>query len=589
MSDAFNVSNTSFSGSGTLRLSGLSSGIDLQAAINAIMAAKRQPAVNYERKIAANTGKIEAFQDLKTISTAYTGVLNKLRGQVGFFADSVFDSKVSFTSSRLAVGAPPGSVPAAADSVLGVSVSKKAQPARHTVSVVQLAQAHQFRTDAVTSRTASLDSLGFTQGDFTINGQTINLDADDNLVDLRDKINNANAGVTASIVSVSPTEHYLVVNAKDTGAAAQIDLAGGNAVTDSLGLTDTGAIKNELLAAQDAIIRVNNLGVDISRSSNKIDDVLDGITLNLFSADPNTEIVIDVENNLANVKQTIQEFVDVYNLMKDFVDDQRAKTVRQEGQAAEFGALAFDQTLRSLNQRLSQIIGQSVAGQPDGFASLGQIGITMDNNFRLTIDDGVLDNKLLTGLDNVKRLFEFQATASDSRVQITGFNANVQPGTYYVNLGGTDADGNLISGNINSAPGVGLGGADNGSLSINGVIATSTLLTGANGLNFGFNGGTNAPGVDGIQITVSRGLADQLFSLIDEFGKAATGTIDKNIQNLTTQNEQMTERVAAIDSRLEITRASLTARFVAMEQAIAQSNSLMDSLRAITQSQNSDR
>ncbi|MBI1363349.1 MAG: flagellar filament capping protein FliD [Proteobacteria bacterium] len=581
-----NVSNTSFSSSGTLQFSGLSSGIDIQAAVNSIMAAKRQPAVNYENKIAANNDKISAFGQLKTITSAFSDILNKLRGQVGFFKDSVFDSKVSFTSSRATAAAPVGHSASSADSILGVSVSKKAQVGRHTVEVVQLAQQHQIRSDAFTSKTTDLQTLGFTTGNISINGKNIVVDPSDTLTDLKDKINTSNAGVTASIVSVSGTEHYLVFTAKNSGSAAAIDFAGGNAVTDSLGLTNAGAVKNELAAAQDAIIHVDNLGVDVIRSSNTISDVLDGVTLDLFSAEPDTEVVIDIENNLQDVKQSVQDFVDAYNLLKDFIDDQRSKQVRTDGGDEEFGPLAFDQTLRSINQRLAQIIGASVAGQPDGFSSLGQIGVTMNSDFRLEIDSGELDSKLLSNLEDVQRLFEFQATTSDSRVTVTGFNANVQAGTYYMSVGGTDVNGDVTSANIGTVAGAGIGGADDGSLSVNGIFATGTAVTGANGLNLAFNGGPNAAGVDDIEITVSRGLADQLFSLIDEFGKGVTGTIDKNIAALTDQNDQLNDRVVAIDTRLEITRASLTARFIAMEQAIAQANSLKDSLNAITQSQN---
>jgi flagellar hook-associated protein 2 len=588
MTDTLNVSNTSFSDSGTLQFSGLSSGIDIQGAVDSIMAAKRLPAVRYEQKISTNTGKIAAFNDLKTITTAFTDILNGLRGQTGFFAESVFDSKVSFSSSRSAATALPGHVPSSAESILGISVSKTAEPGQHTVEVVQLAQSHQLRTDAFTSKTTDLQTLGFTPGTFTINGETITLDADDTLTDLKGKINASNANVTASVVSVSSTEHYLVLNSKDTGSAAAIDFAGGNGLTDSLGLTNAGVVKNELRVAQDSIIRADNLGVDIVRSTNTIDDVFSGVTIDLFSAEPDTEIVIDIENNLADVKQSLTDFVDAYNLLKDFVSDQRSKTVRTEGEDAEYGALAFDQTLRSIDQTLSQIIGSSVAGQADGFASLGQIGIKMNADYRLEIDDGVLDNKLLTGLDNVQRLFEFQSTTSDSRVSVTGFNANVQAGTYYLSTGGTDANGDLISANIGTVMGAGAGGADDGSLTLNGIFANGTASTGANGLNLAFNGGASTAGVDDIQITVSRGLADQLFSLMDQMGKAAVGTIDKNITSLAQQNDQLTERVATIDSRLEITRTSLTARFIAMEQAVAQSNSLMDSLAALTQQNNNN-
>jgi len=359
-----------------------------------------------------------------------------------------------------------------------------------------------------------------------------------------------------------------------------------NGVLESLGLTSGGAVANQLTTAQDAIIRADNLGVDIVRDSNTIDDVFTGITIDLFSAEAGTEVVIDVENNLADVKQSLVDFVDAYNLLKDFIDDQRSQVVREEDGEPEYGALAFDQTLRSISQELAQVIGASVPGQADGFASLGQIGITMNNEFRLEIDDGVLDNKLLTGLDDVQRLFEFQSTVSDSRVSVTGFNSNTVAGTYYLSIGGTDAAGDVTSANIGTVQGAGAGGADDGTVDLNGLFINPNNITGANGLNFAFNAGASAPGVDDVEVTISRGLADRLFSLIDRVGRPVTGTIDQNIKELTGQNEELENRVTQIDQRLEITRASLTARFIAMEQAVAQSNSLLASLSALNQQNN---
>lgn len=581
---------------GSSQILGLSSGINTQQIVEAMVAARRQPAVQLESKITANTARVDALSELSTIIKDIKASLEGLRGSSSFFADSVFDNKVAFTQSRASATAAPGHVPSAADSLLGISVTDKAQPGVHTVEVKQLARAHQLRTDAVSDKGATLASQGIALGTFDINGQTITVDGDDSLLDLRDKINASGAGVTATVVSASATQHYLVINAKETGTVNSIDFAGGTAISDSLGLTDgVGGIKNQLQAAADAIIEVDNLGVDVVRASNTFDDVIEGVTIDLFRAEVDTEVEIEIENDLGAVKQNIIDFVDAFNALKDFVDDQRTEKVRTEGGEAEYGALAFDTTLRSLTTQINQLVGQAVPGQPSGAQTLGQVGIELNANYRLEINDDTLDNQLLTNFDNLKTLFEFNFTTNDSRVSLGGFNGQTagqvdgagNPIPYYLNVGATDASGNILSANIQTTAGAGAGGAADGTTTVNGTQITALDTTSADGLRLFYNGGVSQPGVNDIEFTVTRGVADQLFYILDRYvSDTGGGTISDNIQSIQKQNDGYTKRIADIDARVELFRARTVARFAAMEQAVATANNLKESLSSAFESAN---
>ena len=572
---------------GNTQLLGLSSGINTQEIIQALVAARRQPAVQLENRIAENDARLQAFGELKGLVKDVKDSLNVMRGRVGFQVDSVFEQKISFAQSRAAATAPVGHTVSPADQILGTSVSNRAQPGTHVVEVRQIAKSNQLRTDAVTDKIAALSGQGFSTGNFTLNGETINVDGDDSLLDLRDKINASTAGVSASIISASPTEHFLVLNAEDTGVANAIDFAGGNAVTDSLGLTDgAGNVKNELQAAQDAIIRVNNLGTDIVRSSNTFDDVIDGLTLDIFKAEPDTEVVVEIESDLGAVKENIIGFVEAFNALKDFADDQRIEKPRTEGGPAEFGPLAFDTTLRSMIARMNQLVGQSVPGQPDGFATLGQAGIDFTDNFRLEIDDDVLDNRLLTDLNSFRGLFEFGFQASDSRVRLAGFNGSASgltdgsgnPLPLYMNVGPTDASGNILSANFQTTAGAGAGGASDGSAAVNGKLVTG-LSGNAEGLQVFFDAQASDPAVNDVELTVTRGIADQMFFALDRYlSQGGSGEILSNEQNIQQQSENFNRRILDIEARVELFRQRQVQRFAAMEQAVLQANSLQESL-----------
>ena len=586
---------TSING-GSTQISGLSSGINSQQIIDALVSARRAPAVKLEDNISKNNDKLTALGDLKSKVTDLTTALSTLRGDVGYFSKSVFDNKVSYATSALNGSAAPGQVASSADSILGASVANNAQVGKHVIEVTALAKANQLRTDAVTSKTDSLQSQGVATGTFTLNGKTITIGADDSLTDLRNQINLSDSGVTASIVSASSTQHYLVLTSSDTGTVNTIDFAGGTAVSDALGLTTGGAVKNELQAAADAVIRVDNLGVDIVRSSNTIDDVIEGVTLDIYKAEPGTDVNLEVSNDLGAVKDAITSMVDAFNALKDFSDDQRAQKSRSDGADPTYGPLAFDTTLRSLVSQLNSLVGATVAGQPAGYASLGQLGITMDANYHLTVNDDTLNNKLLTDVRSVQKLFEFNFTSSDSRVTLGSFDGtavgatdvNGDPAPYYLNIGATDASGNVTSANLQTTAGTGTGGASDGTISASGKILTVLDASPAAGLKLIYTGGASVPAANDISITFSRGIADQLFQVLDRFqSDSGTGIISQNEQSLQKQNDDYNKRIADIDARIALYRQQLQSRFAAMEQAVQTANNLKQSITSAFQASNS--
>ena len=581
--------NTSFASttdSGNLRFSGLSSNIDWQSTVDAIMQAKRIPATQIEDKIAVNDTKLTAYSDLSLIADNLKTSLDQLRGGVSFFAEDVFDTKQAFTTSSAAPTAPGGYTPVAADSLVGVLAGDEATVGTHRLTIHQLAQSHQMRSDAFADvNTTTLAAQGFTVGSFTMNGETITIDGDDTLADMQDKINSSNAGVNASIVSVSPTEHYLVMTAEDTGTANAVNFAGGNATTDSFGFTDgVGGIKTELTAAQDAIIDVDGI-TGITRSTNAIDDVLEGITLDLFGAEPNTEINIEIEQNLNEIQGAVQGFVDAYNLMKEFIIDQRTQRVRSEGEGAEseFGALAFDSTLRSIDRELGEMINTVIPGADSGYATLGQIGIEIGADFMLEIDQDKFNDALVNNTDGVRKIFAFDASTSDSRVSVVGFDQNTQPNVdgsgnlqpYYLDISGTDASGNVIQAAISTTAGGGVIG--DGSATQSSQVITATDNTSANGLQLFFNGDPSLGPINDIEVTFTRGVADQLYGYLEDI-TALDGQLRTDVTTLEEQNVDYQERITQIDERLEIQRNSLTQQFISMETALAQLNQLRDQL-----------
>ncbi|HSA82461.1 MAG TPA: flagellar cap protein FliD N-terminal domain-containing protein [Geminicoccaceae bacterium] len=195
----------------------------MQSALDGIMRAKRIPIDRIEQRIAGHALKIAAFQDLKSLARGLRDAVDRLRGVPSFDGSKdMFAAKQAFaTSSRTDSQAP--SDPAG----LGVSVTNAAQATSHTVEVLQLGTAHKVASASISGGLTA--TLGLS-GSFEINGRTITVEATHSLLDLRDRINAANSGsgatgVTASIVSLSSSEHVLILTAAKTGAAAAIAAA----------------------------------------------------------------------------------------------------------------------------------------------------------------------------------------------------------------------------------------------------------------------------------------------------------------------------------------------------------------------------
>lgn len=253
-----NFNSLNVDDSGRVTFSGLSSGIDFEAAVDAIIAARRIPIDTLETRIVENADKITALEDLRLVLGTFQTAVSKLYGQVNFGnTNDIFQGKEAFaTSARIDSGTAT-----AAGTLMGVTVDNSAATGSHTIEVLQTAKAHKLSSDQASSLSTA---LGLTTGDsFTINGVTIITDADDTIQDLRDRINNANTGtgateVTASIVSVSDTEHYLLLTGDKTGSTITLTDTSGTPL-DTIGILTGASIKNELQTPQSARLYADGL------------------------------------------------------------------------------------------------------------------------------------------------------------------------------------------------------------------------------------------------------------------------------------------------------------------------------------------
>jgi len=365
-----NVSNLQIGDDGRISFSGLGSGIDFEAAVDGIIAAKRIPVDRLETKIETNQAKIDSIGITRTLTTALQESLQDLHGAVTFDnSGSIFNAKQAFASASRTDGASP-STPT---NILGVSVGSDADPGNHTIEVLQTARAHRVGSGSFSSTTADLGTArglaaNSISGDIEIAGVTIAVLATDSMNDLADRINAANSGATptgvsASVVSTSESSSFLVLTVDETGQTLgdDISISDPDDVLENLGvLAASGNFANQLQAARKAQIHADGLLDSTSHSS---------------TAQNSSSIALGVAGTLSFSDSTGAAIGDLSYLASDSLDD-IADAIANDAALSSAGITA---TIVSDDDGFSlQITGSDAFDVFDSSTLLSDIGLTKD-------------------------------------------------------------------------------------------------------------------------------------------------------------------------------------------------------------------
>lgn len=556
MANELSVGNVSTS-TGATRLFGTNSKIDTETLVKAAYEAKRLPAVRLERKIEQNDAKAAAYGELRDLLTDLKTAVAGLRNPPGAdrARDNLFEAKEAYLSSSTTTA--PGTL-------VGVDIEPGAASGSFDIVVERLATAEKRLSASVAGNTAKLADAW---GGATFAGElrlglaggaerTVAVSGDMTLANLKDAINavSADTGVKASILKLGDGDHRLTLTGAETGKALALANGTGDDVLGRMGLTTTQA-------AQGSRVLID--GVAVERSGNTITDLNEGMTVSLFRAEPGTTVTVGVEPSLAPIKEGITGFADAYNAIRGFID--RNTALDDSGKAKSDAVLIGDRVLRSLSDSLAGLIGQGVPGMAaGGLATLRDIGISLDENNRLAVDDAALDKKLLADLDGVRGVLEFGFKASSAEVRVLN-RSNALRDTSFSLAITASPDGSPSAATFDGVPAEIVGGR------IKGVAGTPY-----EGLELAWVG----KGPATIAIAARPGIADRLFNAVDDALNEAGGPLQRAIDDLGGLSETYRRQIATIDERAEAARERLIARFTAMETALALANAMMEQVRA---------
>ncbi|MBW3806868.1 flagellar filament capping protein FliD [Aeromonas jandaei] len=266
------------------------------------------------------------------------------------------------------------------EGIMTVTSNGKASSGQYNFFVEQLAQSHQVGL-SLDSETTPLPADGVFS--LTVKGKSVDIDlatlpAGATAKDLVSHINNAkdNPGVKATLVRTDGKVN-MVLTSKDSGEENSITVNYSGDVSSSLGTAV--ANKSEITKAQDARLQMGgNNPLTITSASNKIENVVDGLTLQLTKAQKSGDapLQVTVEQDKEAVTGSLKKFVDSYNELID----ELAKMTSSDPKAP--GALSSDSGVRSLKSALAN----SVRDLPNGL-SLSSLGIKTDKTGKLSFSE----------------------------------------------------------------------------------------------------------------------------------------------------------------------------------------------------------
>ncbi|SCK60179.1 flagellar hook-associated protein 2 [Variovorax sp. HW608] len=387
----------------TISSLGVGSNLDLSTLLTQLQTAESQPLVDLQSKQTGYTTKLTAYGKLSSVLSGFESAAAALG------SPSLFQS-VKAASSNTGVLTATGDSTAVAGSY-SINVTQLAQ----SQSLVSAGQAS--ATTAIGNGTITIDfgtvsggTLDATTGkyagatftkDATRTAVPITIDASNNtLQGIRDAINAANAGVTATVVSDgSAAPERLVLSSTQTGAASSMKISvAGDAALQNLLANDPEATQNltQTVSGQDAKLTVN--GIAVSSARNTVKEAIQGTTLNLVSLGTSS---VNLSNDTTSVSSAISAFVQAYNNLQSTATSLTAYNATTKTGAALMG----DATLRNIQTKIRQALVAPQDGGSNDMKVLSEVGISFQKDGTLALDSDKLNKALSTNLAGVSKLF----------------------------------------------------------------------------------------------------------------------------------------------------------------------------------------
>ena len=353
---------------------GVGSGLDVKTIVSQLVALERRPIDKLQQEKSTVEAKLSSFGLMQSYTNNLRDAAKKL-ALPGTWATS------TATSSD--------------DTMVATSTTGTASSGSFSINVSQLARAQSLASSAFanSSTTFGAGTLTLQLGQWTAGAppsfaaksgsspQNVTVDAGDSLDTIKNKINAAGAGVSASLVN-DGSGTRLVVRSQSTGEvnAVKITSTGDASLNDLAYSPDEAATgtMTETLSARNASVTLNGLAV--SSASNTLSDTIQGVTLTLKQV-TTSPVEVTVGPDTATMRKAVDDFTKAYNDLNTYITDQS----KYDPEKKVAGKLQGDAATRTLQGQLRSLV-QATSGASGTFARLSAAGIEMQRNGSLTVN-----------------------------------------------------------------------------------------------------------------------------------------------------------------------------------------------------------
>lgn len=507
---------------------GTGSVLDINSIVSQLMQVESKPLMALAQKEASYQAKLSAFGGLSSALSSFQTTLNGLSDMSKFLQLTSTSSETTVASATTSGNAVAGS---------------------YNINVTQLAQQQSLASRGTASTTTSIGGGAATTLTFqfgTISGGTladgvysgasftenpdrpsgsITIDSSNNsLQGIRDAINKAGLGVTATLVADGSAEpNRLVLTSNKTGAASsmKITVDGDPALQDLLAYDPDAASGGtqkltQTSAGQNTQMTVN--GIAISSASNTITGAIEGVTLNAAKIGTTT---IAISRDTSAVEKNINAFIKSFNELNTTLKSLTA----YDPKTKSGGPLIGDSTVRTVQTAIQKLFSSPPAGLGGSLTQLSQIGVSMQKDGNLALDSAKLKKAMDGNFEDIGKLFAVAGTASDSLVSYAGSTLATKAGSNAIAITQLASKGQLV-GTTAANTTITAGVNDEISLTIDGISSTVKLTAGSYNaaslvahLQATING-MSAFSKDGVSVNVSQ--KDGVLTITsDRYGSAS--------------------------------------------------------------------
>ena len=461
----------------TISSPGIGSGLDTAGIISKLMSVEAIPLNQLTTTENSYQTKITAYGQVQSNLSQFQSSVLGLSNINSLKTVTATSSDTTTLTATASAGAIAGNY--------AITVNQLAQ-AQQIVSNGQSSSTNAIGTGSSTTVTFDFGTISGTKTNgtygagttFTSNGiasKSITIDSSNNtLSGIRDAINAAGMGVTASIINDGSASPYrLLITNNQTGVAnsMRISVSGDSAVSSILTEDPTNpAAQNfqETTTAQNASLTIS--GVAVSKPSNVITDAISGVTMTLNKTNVGSTLNLNLSNNTSNLTTSINNFVSAYNTLSSSLNSLTSYDLTSHTGADLYG----ESTITALQRQVKNVVLSALPSGSNAYTLLNNIGITFQKDGSLAVDSNKLNTAITNNYNAVANLFAANASASDALVQFTSSTSDTVPGSYAVNVGTMPTQGKLIASAIPTSLVIGPSN-DTLSVTLNGTSSTIKL------------------------------------------------------------------------------------------------------------------